>query len=232
MARSCRRGFTLIELLVVIAIIAILAAILFPVFAQARDKARQTNCMSNTRQMALAMAQYIQDYDELFPRDTNDGQKTFWMDYIQPYVKNTSIWICPSRGTTDKHVNPERANQFTAYGINWFFLGTFYDGVKIKSPDGQTYVSVKTCSLAQVTAPAQTYMLAESSWRYDKQLSTDGVIYAIYPPELPKDWTWAHPYGCLTSRHSGGGNIAFCDGHVRWSRPEAAYRIENFRTAN
>jgi len=49
---------------------------------------------------------------------------------------------------------------------------------------------------------------------------------------MPKDWTWAHPYGCLTSRHSGGGNIAFCDGHVRWSRPEAAYRIENFRTAN
>ena len=56
-------------------------------------------------------------------------------------------------------------------------------------------------------------MLAESSWRYDKQLNTDGVIYAIYPPEMPQDWTWAHPYGCLTSRHSGGGNIAFCDGH-------------------
>ena len=85
---------------------------------------------------------------------------------------------------------------------------------------------------AQVTAPAQTYILAESSWRYDMQLSTDGVIYAIYPPEMPKDWTWAHPYGCLTSRHSGGGNIAFCDGHARWNQPEAAYRIENFRTAN
>src|SRR6266700_7444721 len=90
------RGFTLIELLVVIAIIAILAAILFPVFAQAREKARQTTCVSNTRQMALAVLQYLQDYDETFPRDSNDGQKTFWMDYVQPYVKNTAIWICPS----------------------------------------------------------------------------------------------------------------------------------------
>jgi prepilin-type N-terminal cleavage/methylation domain-containing protein/prepilin-type processing-associated H-X9-DG protein len=230
--RRCRRGFTLIELLVVIAIIAILAAILFPVFAQARDKARQSSCMSNTRQMAVAMMQYTQDYDETLPRDTFDGQKTFWMDYVQPYVKNTSIWICPSRGSTNKHVNPERANDFTAYGINWFFLGTPYEA-KIKSPqDGQTYTSVRSCTLAQVTAPAQTYMLAESSWRHDKQLNTDGVIYAIYPPEMPKDWTWAHPFGCLTSRHSGGGNIAFCDGHVRWNRPEAGYKIENFRTAN
>src|SRR5207302_8885488 len=109
-----KSGFTLIELLVVIAIIAILAAILFPVFAQARDKARQTNCLSNTRQMALAMTQYLQDYDETFPLDSNDGQKTFWMDYVQPYVRNTSIWICPTRASTNKHVNPERANEFTA----------------------------------------------------------------------------------------------------------------------
>jgi prepilin-type N-terminal cleavage/methylation domain-containing protein/prepilin-type processing-associated H-X9-DG protein len=226
------RGFTLIELLVVIAIIAILAAILFPVFAQARDKARSANCMSNTRQMALAVLQYAQDYDETYPRDTNDGQKTFWMDYVQPYVKNESIWRCPSRGDTSKRVNPGRANEFTAYGINWFFLGTYYDNVKIKAIDGRQYTSVKVCTLAQVGAPAQTYMLAESSWRYDRQMNSDGVIYAIYPPEMPKDWTWAHPFGCLASRHSGGGNIAFCDGHVRYSRPDAAYKIENFRTEN
>src|SRR4051794_1291126 len=197
-----RKGFTLIELLVVIAIIAILAAILFPVFAQARDRARQTNCLSNTRQMAVAVTQYLQDYDEMFPKDSNDGQATFWMDYVQPYVKNISIWVCPSRGSTGKHVNTGRANDFTAYGYNWFFLGTLYEA-KIKSPqDGQTYTSVRTCTMAQVTAPAQTYMLAESSWRFDKQLNTDGVIYAISPPEMPKDWTWAPPYGCLTSRHS------------------------------
>src|SRR5260370_16116256 len=168
MPRAHRSAFTAIELLVGIAIIAILAAILFPVFAQARDKARQTNCLSNTRQMALAMAQYLQDYDETFPKDSNDGQKTFWMDYVQPYVKNISIWICPSRANTNKRVNPERANEFTAYGINWFFLGTLYDA-RIKAPDGQTYVSVRNCNMGQVTAPAQTYMLAESSLRYGLQ---------------------------------------------------------------
>jgi prepilin-type N-terminal cleavage/methylation domain-containing protein/prepilin-type processing-associated H-X9-DG protein len=229
MPRAHQSAFTLIELLVVIAIIAILAAILFPVFAQARDKARQTNCLSNTRQMVLAMAQYTQDYDETFPRDTHDGQKTFWMDYLQPYVKNTAIWICPSRGSTSQHVNPERANQFTAYGINWFFLGTYYKDTKIKV-DGQTYTSVGICTLAQVTAPAQTIMLGESSWRYDGQLSSDGVICYLYPPGI--DWKWALPLGCLASRHGGGGNLAYCDGHARWSKPESAYKIENFRTAN
>src|SRR5712691_2053452 len=94
-----RKGFTLIELLVVIAIIAILAAILFPVFAQARDKARQTTCLSNTKEMALAILQYTQDYDETFPRDTYDGQKTWWMDYVQPYIKSEAIWRCPSRSS-------------------------------------------------------------------------------------------------------------------------------------
>jgi prepilin-type N-terminal cleavage/methylation domain-containing protein/prepilin-type processing-associated H-X9-DG protein len=227
-----RKAFTLIELLVVIAIIAILAAILFPVFAQARDKARQTSCMSNTRQMALSMAQYVQDYDETYPRDTNDGQATFWMDYVQPYVKNISIWRCPSRVSTSKHVNNARASDFTAYGINWFFMGTFYDGVQIKL-DGVTYTSVKICRMAQVTAPAQTIMLGESSWHWDNTMASDGVIYAIYPPGLPKgSWPWAFPYGALAARHAGGCNLAYCDGHVRWSKPENAQKIENFRTAN
>jgi prepilin-type N-terminal cleavage/methylation domain-containing protein/prepilin-type processing-associated H-X9-DG protein len=223
-----RSGFTLIELLVVIAIIAILAAILFPVFAQARDKARQASCLSNTRQMATSMLMYVQDYDETFPKDTHDGQKTFWMDYLQPYVKNTSIWRCPSRTDSTLHVNKERANDFTAYGINWFFLGTFYANTKIKV-DGVTYTSVPVCSLGSVSAPAQTIMVAESQW-YDGKLTQDGVLCYVYPPGI--DWKWALPYGALSRRHSEGGNIAYCDGHVQWSRPERAYKIENFRTQN
>jgi prepilin-type processing-associated H-X9-DG protein len=218
----------LIELLVVIAIIAILAAILFPVFALARDKARQTMCLSNTKQMALAITQYIQDYDEVFPRDTNDGQQTFWMDYIQPYCKNEAIWRCPSRPNPTLRVNAGRANDFTAYGYNWFFLGSFYPGNTI-TVNGQSYTSVTTCSLAAVGAPAQTILAAESSY-YNGNPNNDGTIYAIYPPGI--SWAWALPWGDLSRRHAGGGNLAYCDGHVKWSKPEAAYKIENFRTAN
>src|SRR5512136_2831974 len=95
-----RAGFTLIELLVVIAIIAILAAILFPVFAKAREKARQANCQSNCKQMATGMLMYAQDYDErYFPfySDSVDTPRRVWFDwFIQPYVKNTQLFECPS----------------------------------------------------------------------------------------------------------------------------------------
>jgi prepilin-type N-terminal cleavage/methylation domain-containing protein/prepilin-type processing-associated H-X9-DG protein len=103
-----RSAFTLIELLVVIAIIAILAAILFPVFAQAREKARQTSCLSNMKQMALGIITYSQDYDEMFPLATNEVNLTnpavapanlfdvTWVNFTQSYIKNLSIFICPS----------------------------------------------------------------------------------------------------------------------------------------
>jgi prepilin-type N-terminal cleavage/methylation domain-containing protein len=110
-----RRGFTLIELLVVIAIIAILAAILFPVFAQAREKARQAACLSNGKQIATGLMMYAQDYDERLPRwwtptGGQNNQSRDWKNDIEPYVKNWDIYRCPSRNT-----------QWPGYGYNAFF---------------------------------------------------------------------------------------------------------------
>src|SRR5688500_5016558 len=98
---SRKAGFTLIELLVVIAIIAILAAILFPVFAQARDKARQTACLSNAKQIGMGVMMYMQDYDgvyqEHFTRSVPATTLIYWPDQIKPYLKNDQIFSCPSR---------------------------------------------------------------------------------------------------------------------------------------
>ena len=124
-----RRGFTLIELLVVIAIIAILAAILFPVFARAREKARQASCQSNLKQLMLAVIMYKQDYDERNVYDrmgttnapsptgpyasTYGGTLYFWKDIVHPYIKNDQLWICPSDGShgTTCCVTPPRSYQ-------------------------------------------------------------------------------------------------------------------------
>jgi prepilin-type N-terminal cleavage/methylation domain-containing protein/prepilin-type processing-associated H-X9-DG protein len=115
-----RRGFTLIELLVVIAIIAILAAILFPVFAKAREKARTASCSSNLKQVGLAMAQYIQDYDELYPRghfgpwDGSVADRR-WPQVIEPYCKSQQVFVCPSQ--------PKKTNWMWYYGANAWDYG-------------------------------------------------------------------------------------------------------------
>ncbi len=106
-----QRAFTLIELLVVIAIIAILAAILFPVFAKAREKARQNSCLSNTKQLMIAVLQYTQDYDERIPLDAHGPYAsgtnyppdpgTYWDSLIEPYAKNRQIYVCPSWAGTN-----------------------------------------------------------------------------------------------------------------------------------
>src|SRR5512142_213972 len=94
-----RTGFTLIELLVVIAIIAILAAILFPVFAKAREKARQASCLSNMRQICTAFLSYVQDYDELSPLCVYNSSTSWWPSSMVPYIKNLQVFTCPSDKT-------------------------------------------------------------------------------------------------------------------------------------
>lgn len=130
-SRKPQKGFTLIELLVVIAIIAILAAILFPVFAQAREKARQTSCLSNMKQQGLGILQYVQDYDELMPQgnirypdnwqsagyvwafpSTSNVSGTTWANAAQPYIKNQQIFFCPSSSPEASNGKPNTSQTF------------------------------------------------------------------------------------------------------------------------
>lgn len=173
MSTQRRRGFTLIELLVVIAIIAILAAILFPVFASAREKARQTVCASNLRQLGLAYIQYVQDYDEVGP---NVGVQSapVWTDDLYPYVKSTGVYSCPD-DTFDgpyvpnsalSNINGGTAGSYLANEVeeSWWHTDT-------GSPFSMYYPGccvVETANLAKFANPSQTVLIAdgatEQSW--------------------------------------------------------------------
>jgi prepilin-type N-terminal cleavage/methylation domain-containing protein/prepilin-type processing-associated H-X9-DG protein len=199
MRRPSFRGFTLIELLVVIAIIAILAAILFPVFAQAREKARQTACLSNMKQVGTGLMMYAQDYDEALPVQVNQVQK-FWLDTaapnwcrgIFPYVKNRQVYLCPSAGKET------------------------YPGYQ-PSPDGETSymgnAAVMGRPLAAVPNPAEIIFLREHG------LSVGTSVLRPAGAGVNKYSEVNHPsYDAL---HSGGANKLFCDGHAKWGRKDA-----------
>jgi len=148
---STRKGFTLIELLVVIAIIAILAAILFPVFAQAREKARAIACLSNTKQLALAIVQYEQDYDEKTPNGVNPyGGGQGWAGQVYTYVKAAEAYRCPDDSTPN-------FNGATPFHISSFCYNSQVS-IPINGPAGTPPDSV---SLAGYNAPASTILLAE-----------------------------------------------------------------------
>ncbi len=202
------QGFTLIELLVVIAIIAILAAILFPVFAKAREKARTASCQSNEKQLALAAQMYAQDYDEnigihcchtdtattgVIPGFTSvddGGANVRWMDTLQPYIKNVQIYHCPSKAAT-------------AYGIGNYGIGYQLIG----SSPGHAGLP-----LATVNRPAETILLMDSDSRYIYQPNT-GSWQPIPGARPTAGQGSAAP---SKDRHSGGVNVAFIDGHVKW----------------
>jgi prepilin-type N-terminal cleavage/methylation domain-containing protein/prepilin-type processing-associated H-X9-DG protein len=196
-----RRGFTLIELLVVIAIIAILAAILFPVFAKAREKARQTSCLSNLKQLGLGMIMYSQDYDETFSptsrtytlwldpalgtfnynAPTNTGNYHGWATAILPYVKNSQIFLCPS-------------TQYSCYGVAY--------GLPARCPNAAGTAMQDFFNAAQAvgrfTQPASTIMISEKGTGGGDQYVLSDQYYA----------------GRMS--HNDGGNVAFVDGHAKW----------------
>ncbi|HZO87508.1 MAG TPA: DUF1559 domain-containing protein [Chthonomonadaceae bacterium] len=193
--RAPQRAFTLIELLVVIAIIAVLAAILFPVFAQAREKARQTVCLSNMKQIALGIYMYAQDYDETLPTTADDGRLS-WIDQIVPYVKNDQIRRCPSDSGFALH--PEHKS---SYGVNNYFgLGM---------------------SLAAISTPSDTIYAAELVGENED----DHFHPMYWGNVPDNDWAWRNgkPTEVAYARHNGGANYAFLDNHAKWLRFEMTY---------
>lgn len=199
-----RRGFTLIELLVVIAIIAILAAILFPVFAKAREKARQASCQSNLKQLALAHAQYCQDYDGMMPRSWGQGGAPGWFDSLQPYIKNQQIGRCASM--------PDSWNGWgaTSYGYNC--------NITRKAGCGG---AVGVDSLPE---PAQVIWVGDG-WRgsaNDGRLNPVGLNWCT-AGQLDACWGMATWAGWLGTVHNDGMNCGYLDGHVKWQKPDAIY---------
>ncbi len=194
-----KQGFTLIELLVVIAIIAILAAILFPVFAKAREKARQSSCSSNMKQIGNALMMYVQDYDEKLPMGTAVdllNHTDVWTG-IQAYVKNWPIFACPS----DSLKNCVSLNAGTAaWGAEWATIQLSY---------GYNYAN-GAMSMAVFNFPSQTAAFVEMIQRpyfYQQGLAlADGGVGVGYTSSPAR----------LSSRHSDGMNMAYYDGHVKW----------------
>jgi prepilin-type N-terminal cleavage/methylation domain-containing protein/prepilin-type processing-associated H-X9-DG protein len=201
---SQRRAFTLIELLVVIAIIAILASILFPVFARARENARRASCQSNLKQLGLGILQYTQDYDERLPLATTSlsttGALGGWVTFyasdasanafsvsqgsIYPYIKSTQVFVCPSDTTG-------RASG-DSYAIN----------ACVGKLDSSFYSIGKSLSAFDETS--RWALLTEES-------TVDGSTNDAFQ-DLTTD--------SLSDRHLNGSNVAFLDGHVKWYRPD------------
>lgn len=201
---TCHSGFTLIELLVVIAIIAILAAILFPVFARARENARRASCLSNLKQIGLGVIQYTQDYDEIYPprRNTPPGADTqlySWRTLIYPYVKSTQLFACPS--------NPNNRNLTldsdapTAFPVSYSCNG-------VTNNIGGTppmVVDVGT-SIAAMPQTAQTILVGES-----KDFSTQMIING----SAGITGTSNDNYALSVQGHLGNSNWLFADGHAK-----------------
>jgi prepilin-type N-terminal cleavage/methylation domain-containing protein len=211
-----RTGFTLIELLVVIAIIAILAAILFPVFAQAREKARQTACLSNVRQMGLAVTMYTQDYDETLPLAATATPQGFlnWHHLTDPYVKNKQVWVCPS---TTLPIRDGLGNLVCHYGFNTYYLNLGIQVSNIFSLNNAPGVT-----LAAVADPTRTVLLADcrgiDGYQTPNHLST-----YLLPPSQPPGGGGADYWGRPDARHTQGVVAALIDGHVKWFRTSGFY---------
>ena len=207
--RRSTRGFTLIELLLVIAIIAILAAILLPVFAQAREKARQITCASNEKQMMTAEFMYVQDYDGVHTNPYGEGPDppgtNAWNELLDPYVKSQAVFLCPD----------DTYNRGTAVPVS-YSENFDYDDEAATGKWGQDLYGWPAYQKdSSITAPASTIFIAER-WNGYHQW---GQGWAQDDFCNDSEFLYGQNGGIAASKgHSGGSNYAFCDGHVKWMK--------------
>jgi prepilin-type N-terminal cleavage/methylation domain-containing protein/prepilin-type processing-associated H-X9-DG protein len=211
-----RLGFTLIELLVVIALIAILAAILFPVFAKAREKARQATCASNLKQLALAWQMYAQDYDEVVCPSYFDGGLTAWdftydgtnwtLGLLGPYTKEGRVHGCPDNVfPADAYGRP-----YNGYAYNATYLGGDW-----QLPQGND----PSCTLAEIVQPAETAAFADAGYVSSGQSQPENFLRA------PSDTTFFQA-GLVDFRHTNMADVAYADGHVTAAHEAFAYNTQ------
>ena len=233
------KAFTLIELLVVIAIIAILAAILFPVFASAREKARQTQCASNLKQIGIAISMYVGDYDECFPMAyfNEGGNKISWRQVIQPYIKTTNLLVCPDNPNNGVVINPA-ANGYPSINIS-YAGNTNEQGVYVQPSPFWTYspfndpgYSSLAVPITVVVAPDQYITVLESvTSRIDFDLGDAGYSINNAACAVPTGGP-APTYSCLFAAHTGLCNFLFADGHVKALIPMKTATYWNYDNTN